>query len=610
MDIKGINFNSVNGEIIGEVPTSTIYIDAFKNLPSYSPSDNSYGFSQFAVSSVNKSGSENEVIQGQLKFTNYPYYDGKKVVTVYDDNDAFSTLFSNSFNIDIYNFTSGIRLISSFKINDNLYINTVVQKPDEARLNVTYYAAYSYICDNDSFVPSSLLRDYSIGSAAGSGTFQYTIIYSYRLYDVLSDKIELLGIQISNPIFVEMAETNFYEGESYLFFCPFTILNQRVLAPDKSSGEGWDPTYLDYQYMYEVNTFNKLFGIKIDEDIPPDDPDIPIVPSDPIDVPDYPPVNPITSGLVNAYLMTYEKLQQFHEEIFPTFTEEDFDENPLVNLANEIKWIWKTLKSGMSNNYIISCHGIPITPTTSGSENIKLGNFEYSTIGQKISSGYIDFDFGSINIAEYYKNYADYSNTSIQLFLPFGIGYVQIEPEYVQNGILKVIYRFNVADGSFMAYVISTSSKSELSNSIIAQYTGTCVSNIPMTGSNYSSLVSNVITSGVSAIASNNPTSLLNLATDTAVESLSPSVKGSNDMTVSNSMLTVRYPYLLISRDVLKNNENYKKINGAPLIEYGQVKNFKGLCHFELNLNDINIDCIDYYKEEILKILKNGIVIK
>ena len=137
-----------------------------------------------------------------------------------------------------------------------------------------------------------------------------------------------------------------------------------------------------------------------------------------------------------------------------------------------------------------------------------------------------------MSIKEYYSNYIDYTACNISLYLPF-VGFVPILPEYVLNGKLRVVYRFNILDGSFCAWVLSTSSKSSLKDSVIGSFSGNCCVHIPISATNYSNVISGLV-GGVSSMLNALPSKgdvSVEGAVDSAssiVQSLKPEVALSN----------------------------------------------------------------------------------
>lgn len=347
--------------------------------------------------------------------------------------------------------------------------------------------------------------------------------------------------------------------------------------------------------------------------------------SDTISLPATPAAGVSSAGFVNIYNPSFGALQQFGAELFPdlSFSPVSQSGSPstvtdalvsmaqvLVDFGNQIPQIIDMYINSNLINYVIDCHIIPVAPTTGGAASIKVGFKTFSAIVPVVTSDYVDFDCGSLNIGEYYANFIDYAPyTRAKLFLPF-VGFVDLAPEYFQSGTLQVVYRFNIIDGSFMAFVISTSSKSKLSNSVIAQYGGNACVHIPITGLNYSSMVSGVV-GAVQAVASAQPgagtaAQAVNSAIDIA--NSKPPFQQSNGYNATTSFLGVRKPYLIIERSVSNFSRDYDNEKGIPS---NISRSFAQLSGFTA-ASDVHLDGIagatSEDLEEIKRLLSEGVI--
>lgn len=340
--------------------------------------------------------------------------------------------------------------------------------------------------------------------------------------------------------------------------------------------------------------------------------------SDIIPVPNMPIIGVSNVGFVNVYNTTQGALQNLGADIFPDFEEipdVEPDTDTLTMLANGFQYLGKNittlLKSYINSNlinYIIDCHCLPVTPTTGGSENIKIGFKEFQQTAMRVTSDYVDFDCGTLNLKEYYGNFIDYVGTRASLYLPF-IGFVPIKNEYFQNGALTVKYRFNIIDGSFMCFVLATSSKSNLKNTVIGTYSGNACVHIPITGVNYSNMVSGVV-SGVSGAVVGGMSGNVGMAVGSALSTLSckPEMQSSNSYNATSSFLGIRYPYLLIEREVSNFSELYPSEYGVPLNVTKSISELTGYVEMDENIH-IELNCMNEEKEMLKELLTNGIII-
>lgn len=341
--------------------------------------------------------------------------------------------------------------------------------------------------------------------------------------------------------------------------------------------------------------------------------------SDSIGVPELPSLGVSTTGFINIYSPSINELVNFGDDLFP-----DFQNAPFPDLSGEVglKEIVQALGALVDNvynigqsfinskliDYVIDCHIIPCYPAVGAKEKIKVGFKSFNQESLKVTSDYVSVDCGSLNIAEYYNNFIDYVGTEAKLYLPF-VGFVGLEPEFFQNGTIKVVYSFNIVDGSFMVHVLSTSSKSKLKDTVIGSYSGNCCVHIPITGLNYSTLVTSVL-NGTGATISNLTSGNVMGAVDNALNTLSskPSMQNSNGYSSSSAFLGIRKPYLLISRVVSSFSNNYTQENALPLNVTKTLSEMSGLTVVKNAILD-GLSCTTGEKEMIKNMLEKGVIL-
>lgn len=347
--------------------------------------------------------------------------------------------------------------------------------------------------------------------------------------------------------------------------------------------------------------------------------------SDTISIPSSPSMGVTSVGFINVYAPTQGQLQQFGSELFPdlSFTPVSQSGTPssvtdalvamaqvLVDFGNQIPQMIDMYINSNLINYVIDCHVIPVSPQVSGTAPVKVGFKTFTPTPSVVTSDYVDFDCGTLNVGEYYENFIDYlPYTRAKLYLPF-VGFIDLAPEYWQSGSLNVTYRFNIIDGSFVAFVKSTSSKSKLSDSVIGQFGGNACVHIPITGLNYASMVSGIVgamspllpsaTGGVGD-------ALVNSAN--AIANNKPNLQQSNGYNATTSFLTVRFPYLLIERSVSNFSRNYAEEDGIPSNITLDFSSLSGLTKATmLHLDGISGATEDDL-DEIASLLSEGVIL-
>ena len=353
--------------------------------------------------------------------------------------------------------------------------------------------------------------------------------------------------------------------------------------------------------------------------------------SDAFGLPTLPSLGVSEVGFVNVYNPSKGQLQGFADELFPDFqiptpSTQTGIEAVAENLANTFEVIGDFAESYVNAglvNYVIDCHIVPVKPNTVEHTGLKVGFKTFNFNPAKVTSDYVELNCGTLEIAEYYQNFLDYEGTKAKLYLPF-IGFVDIKPEWFQSGKLGVIYHFNIIDGSCIAFVIATSSKSKLSNTVVATFGGNCCVHMPITGTNYASMISGIV-GGAVGIASNasnmiktnqqdKGTVMSNIEGATGIASnladavgAKPSIEQSNGYNAGMSFMCYRRPYLLIERPVASFSKNYPKEQGLPLNVTTKLGTLKGFTTCTAPIVD-NFHCLEEEKEMIKQALIEGTI--
>ena len=338
-------------------------------------------------------------------------------------------------------------------------------------------------------------------------------------------------------------------------------------------------------------------------------------PTEPTGEPDLPDIGISSIGLVNVYKVTMEELNGFADDLFPTFDLPEPTTNTgldgvVDNLYNVADTIAKFGQSFINNgliNYVLDCHIVPCLPSIADKTNIKVGFKSFTQQANKVVSDYVEINCGEVNVVSVYKNFLDYVGVRIKLYLPF-IGFVDVNPTWCMGGTLKVKYHFNIIDGSCIAFVIGSSPKANLNNTVVASYGGNCCVHIPITGVNYSSMISGVVgtvskadssTSGISSAVSD----ALNLVTS------KPNLQSSNGYNSGMGFLSYRRPYILVERPVASISKKYPSEKGLPCNISYKLETLKGFTVCENVRITNNTGILQREEELIAEQLRKGIIL-
>lgn len=262
---------------------------------------------------------------------------------------------------------------------------------------------------------------------------------------------------------------------------------------------------------------------------------------------------------------------------------------------------------------IISLHQIYCAPSTNGTGNIKLGYLDSGVSAAIVSNQYVDIDCGYVTVPKYYGNAMDNDPyTSVQIYLPF-IGFAQLSNAEVMGAKVYCKYVVDVFTGSCIAALKVV--RDNLSATLY-QYGGTCGVQLPITGSNFSGVISSLagITAGaIGAIATGGVGGLaiggmVSGAANAASKATSTSVSINRGGGFGSNIgaMGIKVPYIIITRKIA---------HGSTVQPYGLMDNtYRKLseCNGYVQIKEVNISGIKATKSELVEIeslLKEGVII-
>jgi hypothetical protein len=283
----------------------------------------------------------------------------------------------------------------------------------------------------------------------------------------------------------------------------------------------------------------------------------------------------------------------------------------LTNLVNFVGGLINAQQYTKLVNFVVSAHIIPVSPTTSGSSEITVGGRGTGITAPLVLGDYVTFDCGTINVSEDFGNFIDYVGYRCRLFLPF-VGFVTLKNEYFMGGSINVKYKFNIGDGSFIAFVSCTGGSKpgigHISGSVIGQYGGNASIQIPFQGADYATYLTQKI-AGVGGLATSAVTGNVAGVATNALTLLSskPDMVQHNGYNASASMCGIRTPYLIIEKQVPSYSGSYNHDHGIPCNVTCPLSSISGYTE----IDEIDLDGITgATKEEIEEIetlLKTGV---
>lgn len=298
---------------------------------------------------------------------------------------------------------------------------------------------------------------------------------------------------------------------------------------------------------------------------------------DPTDVPEEPDIASANTGMFTIYAPTAAQLNSLASFLWSGA----FDPDSFKKLFAD------------PMQCLIGLAIAPCLPAIGGAKNIKFGNVDSNVSASYCSSQFAKVDCGSIPIKKQIGSFLDYSPyTKISIFLPF-IGFRELSPDDLMGGSINVQYWVDVLTGACACFIKHSA------KGVLYSYNGSCITNLALTGSNYSQAIQNAVStvaSGVGVLAGiatqNAPitamsaSSLLGNACNTAINS-KPSIQRSGNMGGSAGLLSVKKPYVVIERTNMSVPENIQhyvgqcsnitmplsSCSGFTMVEYVHIHN-------------------------------------
>lgn len=280
-----------------------------------------------------------------------------------------------------------------------------------------------------------------------------------------------------------------------------------------------------------------------------------------------PTISALDSGLITLYNPTVSELQNLGQFLWS----DSFDVNTFKKLFND------------PFDTLLGLSVIPIKPNISGTHNIIFGNLDSGVSSSIVSNQWVPIDCGTLDLGEVWNGALDYSPyTQVSIYLPF-IGVKQLNVNDVMGSTLSLKYMFDVLSGGCIAEIsINHSSQGNKENGFsygsnmgtVYTFEGQCATNIPLSSMDFTNTIRAAISSvaiGAGALATTaagHPA--LGLATiavgmaNTGIQSNTPTVERSGQLSGSNSIMASLQPCLFVSRPHICKPEKYYALRGVP----------------------------------------------
>ena len=317
--------------------------------------------------------------------------------------------------------------------------------------------------------------------------------------------------------------------------------------------------------------------------------------SDPVDFPDNPTGGALASGACKAYLMEQAQVITMFNKLWDTNI---FDPSNFQKLLDN------------PIDAIISFHALPVTPLTSATNAVWLGNFDTTATGKSIGSQYLIVDCGTLKLKEFWGSALDYEPyTKVVVYLPF-IGIRTLNTDDCMNANIQIKYNIDILTGDCVAGI-------KCGNGVIYKFAGNMKQQIPVTGKSNDSqmgLVKSALT-GVTGLiagsaiggAAGMAAAGISAASSVAASKLSTQRSGSMDGSVG--ILDDFVPYLIVHRPIQSLAKGYSQQKGYTCNMGATLSSLSGYTEVEyIHLEGID-GATDTELQEIERLLKEGVIL-
>lgn len=305
-----------------------------------------------------------------------------------------------------------------------------------------------------------------------------------------------------------------------------------------------------------------------------------------IEFPALPTLSAASAGLCTLYNPTLGQMQALSAYLWesPSFDISDFK---------------RLFASPM--DAIIGLGIIPVSPTLGGSHSVMFGNIDSGVAMSTVGNQFVEKDMGTVKIKKWVDCFLDYDDTQIEIYVPY-CGTYKLDPVEVMGKTLHLKYHIDCLTGGCAAMLA-------VNGSIMYQWNGSCIANVPLTAMNYATAIQNAV-SAVGNIGSmaagGNPIAGLSSATN-AVMNVKPQVQKGGNMGGSAGLMSVQQAYIIITRPNMSVPNKLSTFAGNTLNMTMKLANAKGFTQVEMIHLD-SVPCTQSERNEILSLLKEGVI--
>lgn len=256
---------------------------------------------------------------------------------------------------------------------------------------------------------------------------------------------------------------------------------------------------------------------------------------------------------------------------------------------------------------LIGLSMVPFSPTTSGSINCTIGNFDTEISMPLVNAQYYTINCGSVQIKENWKNALDYNSTTAEIFVPF-VGFRTIDIQDIMGRTIALKYNVDVLTGAAVAIL-------KCGDKCLYEWPCNLSYDIPLTGSNkaalYTGLVS-VAMSGLGGAAAGGVMGAVGGAANSAINTAThaqSNVQRGGSLASNTGVLGEFTAYVVLHRPKQSMPSKFKEIKGYQSNITSQLSACRGYTEVDyVHITGIS-GATDTELQEIENLLKEGVII-
>lgn len=324
--------------------------------------------------------------------------------------------------------------------------------------------------------------------------------------------------------------------------------------------------------------------------------------SDPMDFADGPTISPVDTGFLTLYNPTVGEVRDLAAYMWS----DAFSLNSFKKLFAD------------PMDAILGLSIVPVQPPQGIRRTVKVGNLPIEGVTMvSVPSQIVHVNCGTLNLQEYWGSALDYApNSRITLYLPY-IGFRQLDIDEIMKKPITIEYHVDILTGACVAEIMTRTSDGV--NMIAYSFDGNCAVQVPVTGADYSNMLSMTVKSVgtmVGAAATGGASAGVQAAavaggltnTVNGVMNSKPTIQHSGNMAGGSGQLGQQRPYFILERPRQSLPEGYQQIEGYPANITRQLGTLTGFTQVD-NLHLENINATDSELAEIESLLKSGVIL-